>query len=202
MAGDATVFVGERIDEHQPLLRHDVAIGELAPHRRAVRRLHAVVVDAADAQIHLRGDDGEALRPPPMLHALRIGEALPHQIAWRVEHARDDEILARGLRIFGHVFLYQFGASAHFALSTIQLTPKRSFTMPKLDAKNGEPNGIVTSPPSDNALNIICASASVLTSSESAKPSNFGFPVLRPSDAISRVSPILRQECITLSALP
>ena len=67
--------------------RHDLAIDHLAPHRRAVRRLHAVVVGAAGAQIHLRGDHREALRAPPLLHVLRIGEALPHQLARRVEHA-------------------------------------------------------------------------------------------------------------------
>ena len=95
MARDAALLVRKRIDEDQLLLRHDLAIGEQAPHGAAVGRLHAVVIGAADAQIHFRGDHGEALRAPPMLHALRIGEAFPQQIARRIEHARDDEVFVR-----------------------------------------------------------------------------------------------------------
>jgi hypothetical protein len=64
----------------------NLAIGKQAPHRRAVRRRHAVVVGAADAQIHFRVDDGEALRAPPVFHVLRIGEAFPQQLAWYVEN--------------------------------------------------------------------------------------------------------------------
>src|SRR5262249_4401546 len=69
-------------------------IGELAPHRSAVRRLHPVVVGSAHPQIHLRCNYGETLWSPPLLHALRIGEALPHELAWRIELTRDDKVRA------------------------------------------------------------------------------------------------------------
>ena len=103
MPGHAALLVRERIDEDQLFPRHDLAIGEQAPHRRAVRRLHAVVVGTADAQVHVRRDDREALRPPPLLHALRIGEALPEQIARRVEYARHDEVFGWRLAVSSRI---------------------------------------------------------------------------------------------------
>jgi hypothetical protein len=57
------------------------------------------VIGAADAQIHCRGDDGEALGAPPLLHALRLGEALPQQIARRV-NTREMTKFLLGLDVF------------------------------------------------------------------------------------------------------
>src|SRR4029077_12187563 len=82
------------IDENQPFRRHDLAIDEPAPHGGAIRRLHAVEIGPAHPQIHFRSDYDETLRPPPLLHALRVGEALPHQLARRIEHTRDDKVRA------------------------------------------------------------------------------------------------------------
>src|SRR5690242_5015179 len=92
MAGDTAFLIRERVDENQPLRRHDLAIGELAPHGSAIRCLHSVVVGSAHPQIHLRSDHGKTLRSPPLLHAFRIGEAFPYQLARRVELTRDDKV--------------------------------------------------------------------------------------------------------------
>jgi hypothetical protein len=61
--GDATILVGEGVDEDELRGRRDLAIDELAPYRVAVPRFHRVVVGAAGAQIHLRLDHREALGP-------------------------------------------------------------------------------------------------------------------------------------------
>jgi len=73
---------------------------------------------------------------------------------------------------------------------TIQNTPNLSATMPKRAEKNVFASGISTFPPPASALKALSASAYVLTVSESAKPSKFGLPVARPSDAMMTVSPI------------
>src|SRR5580658_7473282 len=39
------------------------------------------------AKIHLGGHDSGALRAPPLFHAFWLREALPHEIAWRIEDA-------------------------------------------------------------------------------------------------------------------
>ncbi len=64
------------------------------------------------------------------------------------------------------------------------------------------PIGITTLPPSDERLERVCRLRVGFGASESAKPSNFGLPVLRPSEIMTPVSPILMQECITLFSLP
>ena len=57
MAGQAAGLVGKRIDEDQLLRRHDFAIDLNLPHMTVpFGRLHAVVVGAADAQIHFGRD--------------------------------------------------------------------------------------------------------------------------------------------------
>src|SRR5215475_1841579 len=92
MAGDTTLLIRERVDENQPLRRHDLAISEFAPHGRAIWCLHSVEVGSAHPQIHLRSDHGKTLRSPPLLHALWLGETFPHQFTRRIEFARDDKI--------------------------------------------------------------------------------------------------------------
>ena len=96
MPREAAGLVRERMHPDQTLRRGDFAIDEFGPHDMAARIAHGAEIGAADAQIHFRGDDGRALGPEPFLHALRLGEAFPHQIARRVEHARDDEVGAFG----------------------------------------------------------------------------------------------------------
>ena len=46
---------------------------------------------SAWAEIERAGDPGEALRPPPLLQALKLATRLPYEIARRIEHAGDDE---------------------------------------------------------------------------------------------------------------
>src|SRR5262249_12820698 len=137
----------------------------------AVRRLKPIVVRAAHAKIHFRGDDGEALRAPPFLHALGFGEALPHQLPRRIEHARDHEVRtlgSRGRRVTrGHHEC--FGPAM-----IIQPTPNLSATMPKLFAKKVSTSGCCTWPPCASASNMRLPSAVSLASSESEKPLNSG----------------------------
>src|SRR5262245_37099105 len=83
----------------------------------------------------------------------------------------------------------------------IQFTPNLSASIPKRGEKNVLVIGIVTFPPDDRALNRRSASASSLASSESAKPLKSGWPLFSPSDAMTRVFPIVREACITLFSL-
>src|SRR6185295_17873723 len=80
---------------------------------------------------------------------------------------------------------------------TIQLTPKRSVTMPKQGDQNVFPIGIPILPPSAKAVNALRASASVGTVSESVTPL---MRVLssQPSDAMTTASPMRNEACITL----
>src|SRR5262249_20304468 len=61
--------------------------------------------------------------------------------------------------------------------------------MPTRGEKKVLASGIVTWPPSASAANFLSASASSFAAIDSAKPSNFGLPVLRPSDDMIVVSP-------------
>ena len=45
----------------------------------------------------------EPFAAPPLLHAFRLGEALPHEIARRIEDACDHEV--GGFRLGQHVIL-------------------------------------------------------------------------------------------------
>src|SRR5215510_9701434 len=83
----------------------------------------------------------------------------------------------------------------------IQFTPNLSASIPKRGEKKVLVIGIVTLPPDDKALNRRSASASSLASSESAKPLKSGWPLFSPSDAMTRVFPIVREACITLFSL-
>ena len=85
---------------------------------------------------------------------------------------------------------------------TIQLTPNLSCVMPKRGEKKVLSSGMMTFPPVDNPLNSRSASAASFASTDSANPSNLGLPVFRPSEAMTLVSPILSEACITLSSLP
>src|SRR5262245_532561 len=101
---------------------------------------------------------------------------------------------------------YEAGSSAYAASAlasagtiTIQLTPKRSTSMPKRRATDVLPSGILPSPRSASAANFVSASASFATVSDSEKPLKSFSLVAQPSDAITCVSPILRQACMILS---
>src|SRR5262249_10640074 len=91
MARQTASLIGERVHEHKPLWWRDFAIDELAPHLLAVGRAHSVMVGSSRPQIHLRGNDRDALRTPPLPHALGISEAFPQRIAGNIESPRDDE---------------------------------------------------------------------------------------------------------------
>src|SRR3954468_10974123 len=71
--------------------------------------------------------------------------------------------------------------------------------MPKLEAKKVFISGCATWPPSASALKIRFASASSAALNESEKPSNFAWPLHMPSEAMICVSPMRKQECMTLS---
>src|SRR5215510_2236657 len=101
---------------------------------------------------------------------------------------------------FACVAAYAASALASAGMITIQLTPKRSTSMPNRFEKNVSQSGIVTWPRSDSAANLRSASASFATVSDSEKPWKFLSPLAaQPSEAISTVSPILRLQCMTLS---
>src|SRR5690349_17020790 len=187
MAGETAGLVRERMFPDQASRRHDFAIDELGPHDLAVGAAHRTVISAADAQIHCGGDDDRTFRPEPFLHPLRLGEAFPNKSGRRVEYARDDEI-AR-LALGQHDRPSPIISCQPCATRTIQFTPNLSATMPNRGEKKVLPSGIRTSPPWARAENFLSASASSLAAIDSAKPSNFGLPVLRPSDDMIVVSP-------------
>src|SRR5215813_14716136 len=69
-----------------------------APHFVAVGSSHAVVKDASRTEIQFYDMRREAFSPPPSLQALRFGLRLEHELARRVEDARDNELPLLGLR--------------------------------------------------------------------------------------------------------
>ena len=79
--------------------------------------------------------------------------------------------------------------------TTIHSTPKRSATMPKLDAKKVFASGMRTVPPSASAAKHRAASASSATWSASAGLPKVAWPLHWPSEAISLVSPITSSAC-------
>lgn len=101
MARHAALRIRERHDEDQPLRSLDLAVDEPAPPVAAVGRRHAVVEDAAGAQVDLAGVHLEACWPPPLLQALGFGPRLPHPVARRIKDARDNELVA----LFDYVLL-------------------------------------------------------------------------------------------------
>src|SRR5215218_9125047 len=91
--------IREGIGEDDPLGHHDLAKYALGPDLAALGRSHAVVRDAARAEIDLAERRREALRTPPAHEVLRLGPRLEHELARSVEHARDDKLLLRWLRV-------------------------------------------------------------------------------------------------------
>src|SRR5690348_12968254 len=83
-------------------------------------------------------------------------------------------------------------------VTTIQDTPKRSSSMPKLGEKNVLPSGIFTVPPLLKAPNARAASASLLTWTDSVTPLKPALSAQSPSDAMISLSPILKHACMTL----
>src|SRR5262245_32180636 len=67
-------------------------------------------------------------------------------------------------------------AAAQCATMIIQGTPKRSVTMPKLEAKKVLARGIPTVPPSESALKRRSASASLDAASDIDVPANVALP--------------------------
>src|SRR6185295_4678734 len=147
----------------------DVAGGELALH----------FLPAADAKLHL---------PHQLLPlALRPGE--PHRLGFRIrprgEHARRrrlERALDREAAVLQRALAHAARCSFDSAM-TIQPTPKRSASMPKLGEKNVFVSGCCTLPPSASALKHCFAFASSGTTIESEKPANWGLPLLCPSEA-------------------
>src|SRR5262249_1521342 len=153
-------------------------------------------IGPARPQIHFRRNDFEAFWAPPVFHTLWIGEAFPDQVARRIERARDH-------KVFDHCVVPSFPQTRRYLGSTmiIQFTPNLSASIPKRGEKKVLVIGIVTLPSDDRALNRRSASVSSLASSESAKPLKSGWPLFSPSDAMTRVFPIVREACITLFSL-
>src|SRR5215204_2394133 len=79
--------IREGIGEDDPLGHHDLAKYALGPDLAALGRSHAVVHDAARAKIDCAERRGVALRTPPAHEVLSV------------EHARDDKLLLRWLRV-------------------------------------------------------------------------------------------------------
>src|SRR5262245_18633435 len=104
---------------------------------------------------------GKAFRAPPRLHVVRFGERLPHQLARRIERARDDEVSDRALRVgrahhyhpFVDIRLAQAALACACSTSTIQFRPNLSATTPNFGEKNVLISGCCTWPPSASALN-------------------------------------------------
>src|SRR5581483_2063318 len=110
----------------------------------------------------------------PFLHAFGLGEALPDELARRVEHALQHEVGALGGGCgCVHDTNLTVGVCQFFGPAMIiQPTPNLSATMPKLLAKKVSISGCRTWPPCASALNMRAPSAGSLASSASEKPSN------------------------------
>src|SRR6185437_1502500 len=86
---DAAAGVGERVQPDDPFLRLDLAIQEAAPYLLLPRKVHAVVEEAAGAELELHHRDDAAFRAPPQSDPLGLAPAFPHKIARRGEAAAD-----------------------------------------------------------------------------------------------------------------
>src|SRR5215204_7740918 len=91
--------IREGIGEDYSLGHHDLAKYALGPDLAALWRPHAVVHDATRAKIDCAERRGVALRTPPAHEVLRLRPCLEHELARSVEHARDDKLLLRRLRV-------------------------------------------------------------------------------------------------------
>src|SRR5262245_11304951 len=92
------ILICKGIDEDDPLRRHDFAINKFSPHFVAIGSSHAVVKAAARTEIQFYDTRREAFGPPPSLQALRLGLRLEHELARRIEDARDNKLPLLGLR--------------------------------------------------------------------------------------------------------
>src|SRR4029450_4764465 len=91
--------IREGIGEDNPLGYHNFAKYALAPDLTSLGRSHTVVHDAIRAKIDGAERRGVALRTPPAHEVLRLRPCLEHELARSVEHARDDKLLLRWLRV-------------------------------------------------------------------------------------------------------
>ena len=94
MLHGVALLVGKRQDRDDLFRRLDLLVGELAPHLVAIVGAHAVVEDAARAQIQRQHAQLKPHGTPPLGQALRLDPRLKHQFARRVERVRDDKVAA------------------------------------------------------------------------------------------------------------
>ena len=72
----------------EALRRHDLEIGDLVLIVAAVRPVHDEAPDAAGFHRHLVRRGGEAARPPPLHHLLRIGPGVEYELLRRIDQPR------------------------------------------------------------------------------------------------------------------
>ena len=75
------LLIRKRIDENEALRLGDFKKSKFASHRAAVRRLHAVTIDAAGTKIHLAGEHPEALGFPSKLYLIGVSPGPPQLFA-------------------------------------------------------------------------------------------------------------------------
>jgi hypothetical protein len=110
--GVGFAVAAEIIDK--PLRLHDFAIDDPCGIVRAVRSMHDVAPLSAGLHDHGMNRVGEAVRAPPVRDVLGIGPGFPHQLARRIDGARDDDRRfaggGDGSTFFGHVFFLSLAA--------------------------------------------------------------------------------------------
>jgi hypothetical protein len=119
----------------------------------------------------------EDVGPQPRMRGKHLIEHGAHAVAWcRLHRAAQVSLQIGGECNASHRAMLLPGlrrgepGSLQVGTRTIQVMPKRSANMPKLEAKNVFPNGICTWPPSPNAENSRLASASSDAVMVSANP--------------------------------
>src|SRR6266849_925706 len=78
--------------EDDALVPDDLAVHAVERVVLAVGPAHHVAVRAPGAEVHLAAGQREAFRAPPFADVLRLGPQLPHELARRVENAREDHL--------------------------------------------------------------------------------------------------------------
>src|SRR6266581_2305458 len=86
LAGEIVQYRGE----DDALVPDDLAVHAVERVVLAVGPAHHEAVRAARAEVHLAAGQREASRAPPFADVLRFGPQLPHELARRVENARED----------------------------------------------------------------------------------------------------------------
>src|SRR6266545_4753646 len=78
--------------EDDALVPDDLAVHAVERIVLAVGPAHHEAVRAPGAEVHLAAGQREAFRAPPFADVLRLGPQLPHELARRVEDAREDHL--------------------------------------------------------------------------------------------------------------